>query len=222
MVQFLFRYGKTERAGSIPQSQGASRPWTGSKSKTKTTTTPACKKNCHSRRPCDEPLERHAHAGASASSSHEDRKDAVDQARVPGDTACGAANSPRNVRGGRQRVCKKSRLARDTPPRRAADRILQRREPVLTIAGGVVGYVKAGSVASIIAGSIAGVLLLVAAFLLPEHRAIGLATAFIISLLLAAQFVPKFIQTGRVMPAGMMSILSVIGVIAAIVAWVKK
>ena len=92
----------------------------------------------------------------------------------------------------------------------------------LTIAGGVVGYVKAGSVASIIAGSITGVLLLVAAFLLPEHRAIGLATAFIISLLLAAQFAPKFIRTGRVMPAGMMSILSVIGLIAAIVAWVKK
>jgi uncharacterized membrane protein (UPF0136 family) len=93
---------------------------------------------------------------------------------------------------------------------------------VLTVAGGVVGYVKAGSVASIIAGSITGVLLLVAAFLLPEHRAIGLATAFIISLLLAAQFAPKFIRTGRAVPAGMMSILSVIGIIAAIVAWVKK
>jgi len=93
---------------------------------------------------------------------------------------------------------------------------------VLTVVGGVVGYVKAGSVASIVAGSITGVLLLVAAFLLPQHRAAGLATAFIISLLLAAQFVPKFMRTGRVMPAGMMSILSVIGVIAAIVAWVKK
>jgi uncharacterized membrane protein (UPF0136 family) len=93
---------------------------------------------------------------------------------------------------------------------------------VLTVAGGVLGYVKAGSVASIIAGSITGVLLLVAAFLLPEHRAIGLAAAFIISLLLAAQFVPKFIRTGRVMPAGMMSILTVIGLVVAIVAWVKK
>jgi uncharacterized membrane protein (UPF0136 family) len=93
---------------------------------------------------------------------------------------------------------------------------------VLTIAGGIVGYVKAGSMASIIAGSITGVLLLVAAFLLPEHRAIGLATAFIISLLLAAQFAPKFIRTGRAMPAGMMSILSLIGIVAAIVAWVKK
>jgi uncharacterized membrane protein (UPF0136 family) len=92
----------------------------------------------------------------------------------------------------------------------------------LTIVGGIVGYLKAGSVASIIAGSITGVLLLVAAFLSPEHRAIGLATALIVSLLLAAQFVPKFLQTGRVMPAGMMSILSVIGIIAAIFAWVKK
>ena len=92
----------------------------------------------------------------------------------------------------------------------------------LTIVGGIVGYAKAGSVASIIAGSIAGVLLLVAAFLLPEHRAVGLATAFIVSLLLAAQFVPKFVRTGRVMPAGMMSVLSVIGIIVAIVAWAKK
>jgi uncharacterized membrane protein (UPF0136 family) len=93
---------------------------------------------------------------------------------------------------------------------------------VLTIVGGIVGYLKAGSVASIIAGSITGVLLLVAAFLLPEHRTIGLATALIVSLLLAAQFVPKFLRTARVMPAGMMSILSAIGIIAVIVAWVKK
>jgi uncharacterized membrane protein (UPF0136 family) len=92
----------------------------------------------------------------------------------------------------------------------------------LTIIGGIVGYLKAGSVASIIAGSITGVLLLVAAFLLPEHRTVGLATALIVSLLLAAQFAPKFLRSGRVMPAGMMSILSVIGIIAAIVAWVKK
>ena len=93
---------------------------------------------------------------------------------------------------------------------------------LLTIAGGIVGYVKAGSVASIIAGSITGILLLVAAFLLPEHRAAGLATALIVSLLLAAQFVPKFLRTSRVMPAGMMSVLSVIGIIVAIVVWVRK
>src|SRR5204862_6828250 len=93
---------------------------------------------------------------------------------------------------------------------------------LLTIAGGIVGYVKAGSAASIIAGALTGVLLLVAAFLLPEHRVAGLATALIVSLLLAPQFVPKFIRTGRIMPAGLMSQLSVIRIIAAVSAWVRK
>jgi uncharacterized membrane protein (UPF0136 family) len=93
---------------------------------------------------------------------------------------------------------------------------------LLTIVGGVVGYVKAGSVASIIAGSITGVLLLAAAFVMPEHRVAGLATALIVSLLLATYFVRKYLSTGAVMPAGMMSVLSMIGIIAAIVAWVKR
>ena len=93
---------------------------------------------------------------------------------------------------------------------------------ILTIIGGIIGYVKAGSWASIIAGSIAGILLLVAGWLLPEHQAAGLATALVVSLLLGAQFIPKFLRTGKPMPAGVMSILSWIGIIVAIVTWVKK
>jgi uncharacterized membrane protein (UPF0136 family) len=92
----------------------------------------------------------------------------------------------------------------------------------LTIIGGIIGYVKAGSLPSIIAGAITGLLLIVGGALLPEHRAVGLATGLIISLLLAVQFIPKFVRTGRMMPAGMMSILSVIGLVMAIVAWTKK
>ena len=92
----------------------------------------------------------------------------------------------------------------------------------LTIIGGIIGYVKAGSVPSIVAGAIAGLLLIVAAFLLPDHRTTELATAFVVSVLLAAQFVPKLIRTGNVMPAGLMSILSLIGIIVAIVGWLKK
>ena len=92
----------------------------------------------------------------------------------------------------------------------------------LTIIGGVIGYVKAASLPSLIAGSITGVLLLVAGALLPEYRAIGLATGLVISLLLAAQFIPKFFRTRKVMPAGLMSILSVIGIVVALVAWMQK
>jgi uncharacterized membrane protein (UPF0136 family) len=93
---------------------------------------------------------------------------------------------------------------------------------ILTIAGGVIGYVRAGSMPSIIAGSISGILLIVAAFLLPDHLVAGLVVGLVVSLLLAGQFIPKFIRTGKAMPAGMMSILSVIGIIMAIVAWMKK
>ena len=93
---------------------------------------------------------------------------------------------------------------------------------LLTIAGGVMGYVKAASTASLIAGSISGVLLLVAAFLLPGHAVAGLALGGIISLLLAIQFVPALLRTGKMMPAGVMSLLSILGIVFTIVAWVRK
>ena len=54
---------------------------------------------------------------------------------------------------------------------------------LLTIVGGVIGYVRAGSMASIIAGSISGILLLVAAFLLPGNVVAGLAIAAVVSVL---------------------------------------
>ncbi len=93
---------------------------------------------------------------------------------------------------------------------------------LLTIIGGVIGFVKAGSTASIIAGSISGVLLFVAALLLPQNLAVGLILAGVVSILLAGRFVPAFLKTGQAMPAGLMSVLSVLGVIVAIVAWIKK
>jgi uncharacterized membrane protein (UPF0136 family) len=93
---------------------------------------------------------------------------------------------------------------------------------LLTIAGGVMGYVKAGSTASIIAGSISGVLLLVAAFLLPGQAVAGLTIAIIVSLLLAGRFLPAFFRTGKLMPDGMMALLSVLGIVFAVVAWIRK
>ena len=92
----------------------------------------------------------------------------------------------------------------------------------LTIVGGIIGYVKAGSLPSIIAGAVTGILLLVAGWILPTNRTPALITALLVSILLAAQFVPKVIRTGKVMPAGLMSVLSVIGIIVTIVAWLKK
>src|SRR5437879_12223930 len=74
---------------------------------------------------------------------------------------------------------------------------------ILTIAGGILGYVKAGSMASIIAGSISGVLLLLAAWLMPEHQAAGLIIALVVSLLLAVEFILKFFCTFKDVTAGL-------------------
>jgi uncharacterized membrane protein (UPF0136 family) len=93
---------------------------------------------------------------------------------------------------------------------------------LLTIVGGVIGFVKAGSTASIIAGSISGIALIVAAYLLPGNVVLGLAIAGLVSILLAGRFIPAFLKTGQAMPAGLMSLLSVIGLVLAIVAWIKK
>jgi len=93
---------------------------------------------------------------------------------------------------------------------------------LLTIAGGVMGFVKAGSTASIIAGSISGVLLLIAAFLLPTHAVAGLTIALIVSLLLAGRFLPGFFRSGKMMPDGAMALLSLLGIVFAIVAWTRR
>lgn len=93
---------------------------------------------------------------------------------------------------------------------------------LLTIAGGVMGYVKAGSTASLIAGSISGILLLVAAFLLPSHVVAGLVLAIVVSLLLAGRFLPAFFKTGKMMPNGLMALLSILGIVFAIAAWMRR
>jgi uncharacterized membrane protein (UPF0136 family) len=92
----------------------------------------------------------------------------------------------------------------------------------LTIIGGLIGYFKAGSVISAVSGTIAGLLLLLAAWLLTSNQMAGLLIALIVSLLLAGRFVPKFLSTGKIMPAGMMSLLSVVGLVFVVAAWLKR
>ena len=92
----------------------------------------------------------------------------------------------------------------------------------LTIVGGLVGYLKAGSTISLISGGIAGALLIVAAFLLPSQFLAGIVLALVVSLALAGRFVPNFFASGKVMPAGVMSLLSVVGIVVAIAAWLKR
>ena len=83
----------------------------------------------------------------------------------------------------------------------------------LTIAGGVMGFVKAKSRASLIAGGISGALLLVAGWLVSTGGRSGLVLGLVVALALAMRFVMTFKKSGKMMPAGMMAIASVVGVV---------
>lgn len=92
----------------------------------------------------------------------------------------------------------------------------------LTIAGGVMGFVKAGSKASLIAGGVSGLLLLVAGWLVRDKVYVGLGLGLVISLALAGRFAPIFLETKKFMPAGMMTILSAIGIVITALALARK
>jgi len=81
----------------------------------------------------------------------------------------------------------------------------------LTIAGGVMGFVKAQSKPSLIAGGVSGALLIAAGALFGGHLAAALWLGLVVSALLAGRFVPAFLKKRAFMPGGMMSVLSLIG-----------
>ena len=91
----------------------------------------------------------------------------------------------------------------------------------LTIAGGVMGYVKAGSLASLIAGGVAGALLLFGGLQLnPGNRPILIGLG-IVCAALAGRFLPAFLKSGSFMPAGLMASLAVVGLVLVIAAFLQ-
>ena len=85
---------------------------------------------------------------------------------------------------------------------------------VVMLLGGVMGYVKARSVPSLVAGGISGAILLIRALSIPRGWYAGLIVGLIVSLLLAGRFLPALLQR-RYNPAGYIVPLAVAGVILA-------
>lgn len=87
---------------------------------------------------------------------------------------------------------------------------------VLTIAGGVMGYVK-GSAVSLATAAPIGALLIFAGVLVATKVQPALILGLLLSLALAGRFIPLLIKKGGFIPAGLMSALSVIGAILTII-----
>ena len=87
----------------------------------------------------------------------------------------------------------------------------------LTFAGGLLGFLKAKSNASLVAGSVSAVLLALAAWLCGTATPLaGLLLGLFVSAALAARFGRAYAKTRKTMPAAPMALLGVLGVILTV------
>lgn len=85
----------------------------------------------------------------------------------------------------------------------------------ILIAGGLVGYFKADSLASLIAGMISGLLLFLASYLFVPHLRLGLLVAIADCAALAGRFGPALMRR-KLMPALLVAPLAVVGGLIAL------
>jgi len=93
---------------------------------------------------------------------------------------------------------------------------------LFTLVGGVMGYVKAKSTISLVAGIVCGLGLFAAAFLIHVTLIGALVVGLLVCTALAGKFVPDFIHKKAVFPGGVMALLSIAGVVITLVALNKK
>jgi uncharacterized membrane protein (UPF0136 family) len=87
---------------------------------------------------------------------------------------------------------------------------------------GILGFVRAKSRASLFAGGISGVLLVISGIMALRNPAVGYLTGAVVSFLLLGRFLPGFLRTKAFYPAGLMTMLSVLGVAAGIAGYLKR
>lgn len=90
---------------------------------------------------------------------------------------------------------------------------------ILVIAGGVMGYAKAQSKPSLIAGGLFGTIAIAGALLMLRQSAIGYYISLAAAVLLLAFFSRRFSATKKFMPSGLMMALSLITVLTLLTNW---
>lgn len=71
---------------------------------------------------------------------------------------------------------------------------------VFNVVGGIIGFMKASSTASLIAGGISGILLFVCSFGVRTGNKVAIIGALVISILLCGRFLPALFTSFKVMP----------------------
>ena len=93
---------------------------------------------------------------------------------------------------------------------------------LFSLAGGLIGYFKAGSMASLIAGGVSGLILLLSAFGISKDNQVAVYAAGFVALLLGGRFLMTLMQKFKVMPDLLMVLFSVVTLIVVIMHLVRK
>lgn len=80
---------------------------------------------------------------------------------------------------------------------------------LISLLGGVDGFLSAGSVISLIAGGIIGIILLVSTVLMLQERDSGWYLGFFTTFVVLVKFASEFQYTGDLYPAGLLAAISV-------------
>ena len=79
---------------------------------------------------------------------------------------------------------------------------------LLILMGGLIGYYKAGSIASLISGITFGIALVLCSFAIAKGKILAQYAALILTFFLDGFFTHKFAKTLHFVPSGMMSLFS--------------
>jgi uncharacterized membrane protein (UPF0136 family) len=91
---------------------------------------------------------------------------------------------------------------------------------LVAIVGGALGFARAKSQASLIAGGVSGAMLIIAGLLSPGPY--GLMLGLLVSVLLLLHFSRSYAARRKPMPAIPMIVLSTIGIILTAVSWLHR
>ena len=81
------------------------------------------------------------------------------------------------------------------------------------LAGGIIGHLRSGSIPSLVSGVLFGLLLLVSSCFMYQKKPIGNWMALILAILLDGIFTWRFAKTLHFLPAGLLSLLSLVVII---------
>ncbi|MBN2365631.1 MAG: hypothetical protein EH225_06530 [Calditrichaeota bacterium] len=93
---------------------------------------------------------------------------------------------------------------------------------LFSLIGGIIGYTKAGSLVSLLAGGLSGIILIISSIGIFKNYNLAFYVALVVALLLGGRFVMTLIKNFKVMPDLIMVLFSAVTIFFLVMDLIKK